>query len=142
MNTSVMNTPPKEYPLPPLDTEPTIAISASRSLPQPACGSLRRLLLDNSRSRLYVHPLLWTQRHMLLLRISVTRHPQHEQRTHRASCSICATRGQVDSHLIALIGVVGGGDGGDLCLGQLINSSVQGLQEAFVPPLFRIETGL
>lgn len=67
---------------------------------RPAPDSLRHILISNSSCRLYIHPIMWTKQHLVLLRVlclePCTKSPDH----HRSSCSRCAGRGQIDGRLL------------------------------------------
>jgi len=80
---------PKSRSPPPLQPQsPPASRTSSYQFPSPrpqpliqliaAPGSLRDLLLQHSRTRLYIHPLQWTAQHLTLLACIVNNEYEHE----------------------------------------------------------------
>ncbi|KAI9780344.1 MAG: hypothetical protein M1839_006767 [Geoglossum umbratile] len=125
---------PNRCPTPLRCPKPAVAASP------PSSGYLREALLSNT--CLYVDPLLWMEQHLSMLRIYIAPESQQERRPHRTSCITCTAHGQADIGTIFMITNIREGDGKDIHLGRLINSSVQGMQETLTMLLFKIEPEL
>lgn len=103
---------------------------------RPEVGSLRHMLVSNPRTRLYIDPLLWTDQHLLFLRVFA---PIQATRAcgpfHRMSCSIYLLRGHIDHNLLDIWGPV---TLKDVTLGSVLTSWVASLQEGLEIPLFEV----
>jgi hypothetical protein len=98
--------------------------------------SLRDILVSNPRTRLYVHPLIWTPHHLTLLHISTSRREllQH----HRTLCPVCAQCGTVSDVEVQRARTFSSHDAKDEALAELIRSSVRSFEKGLERRLFRI----
>jgi len=122
----------------------TISTSCPASSPQSTWrahsppGSLMSIIRMHPHLRLYVNPLLWTQRHPQLLQVSVSETiPARPRRPHRPTCPTCNSCGEVQSSVLNLLKSYPYRTEKDRNLTRLIRSTVESLRNSSGAPLFK-----